>query len=235
MATMDDEQIRDAVRETEILRAPKQSLYAFGATSLYYYLVTEPVYAEPALNNRETVIREGTVIAQKPQIVTPYYLSRLEGFSPEAKRYFESLLQEHGTPSAGLLYTYKNEPKELSIASDSMLQVVARLNADIDRRGDPLASIIKGKDELWDVSLLKFIYEVTRSSLPDNVRQMGRRGLLNMDADGIPDDARVRIEELFRRVATGESQPGELKNELDRWGLFEGYQDRFFNLFKMRH
>jgi hypothetical protein len=178
------------------------------------------------------VIREGTVIAQRPKIVTPYYLSRLEGFSPEAKRYFDSLLQEHGANAAGLLYTYKNEPKELSIVSDSLTQVVARLNTEIDQRGDPLTSIIKGKDELWDVSLLKFIYEVTRTSLPDNVRQLGSR--MNIDVDGIPDDARVRIEELFRLVEKGESAPGELKNELDRWGLFEAYQDRFFSLFKKR-
>ena len=231
---IDDEQIRDAVRQTEILRVPKQSLYAFGITSLYYYLVTVPVYAEPTSKNQETVIREGTVIAQKPKIVTPYYLSRLEGFSPEAKRYFESLPQEHGSTNAtGLLYTYKNEPKELNIVSDSLAAVVAKLNAEIDQRGDPLTSIIKGRDELWDVSLLKFIYEVTRSSLPDNVRQLGQQGLMTIDADGIPAATRLRIEELFRRVAKGESAPEELKDELDHWGLFEGYEDRFFNLFKM--
>jgi hypothetical protein len=110
---------------------------------------------------------------------------------------------------------------------------VAKLNAEIDQRGDPLTSIIKGRDELWDVSLLKFIYEVTRSSLPDNVRQLGQQGLMNIDADGIPAATRLRIEELFRRVAKGESAPEELKDELDHWGLFEGYEDRFFNLFKM--
>ena len=230
----DDERIREAVEQTEILRSPKQSLYSFGVTSLNYYLVTEPVYAEPSGKSQETVIREGKVIAEKPKIVTPYYLSRLEGFSPDAKKYFESLLQERGTNTAGLLYAYKNEPKELNIVSDSLLQVVEKLNADIDRRGDPLTSIIKGKDELWDVSLLKFIYEVTRTSLPDNVRQLGSRGLLNMDSEGIPADARMRIEELFLRVSAGESQPGDLKTELDRWGLFAEYEDRFFSLFKSR-
>ena len=235
MAAMDDERIRDAVSQTEILRAPKQSLYAFGVTSLYYYLLTEPVYAKPSGETRETVIREGKVIAERPKIVTPYYLSRLEGFSPEARKYFDSLLQEKGANVSGLLYTYKNEPKELNIVSDSLGMVVDRLNAEIDQRGDPLTSIIKGKDELWDVSLMKFIYEVTRNSLPDNVRQLNRRGLLNMDTEGITADARVRIEELFGRVARGESQPAELKDELDRWGLFREYEDRFFSLFKLRH
>lgn len=227
---MDDERIREAVRLTEILRAPKQSLYSFGTTNLYYYLVTEPVYSEKS-RPPETVIREGKVVAERPKIVTPLYLSRLEGFSPEARRYFESVLNEKGTAS-GLLYTYKNEPKELNIVSDPLSAAVAKLNEDLDRRGDPLVSIIKGMDELWDVSLMKFIYEVTRNSLPDNVRQMGRRGLLRMDSEGIPGDARVRIEDLFHQVSAGESEPGVLKAELDRWGLFPEYEDRFFSLFK---
>ncbi len=230
----DDERIRDAVRQTEVLRLPKQSLYTFGTTSIYYYLVTEPVYAELDQVNRETVIREGRVIAERPKIVTPYYLSRLEGFSLEARRYFEALLGEHGANISGLLYSYKNEPKGLNIVSAPLLAVVDRLNAEIDRRGDRLAAIIKGEDALWDVSLMKFIYEVTRHSIPDNLRQMEARGLLNMDVAGIPADARERIEELFRQTAKGEREPSELREELYRWGLFDDYQDRFFNLFKRR-
>ena len=230
----DDRRIRHAVRHTEILRAPKQSLYTFGMTSIYYYLVTEPVYAEVIKNSNETVVREGRVIAEKPRIVTPYYLTQIEGFSSEARGYFETLIRELGASIPGLFYTYKNEPKQLTIVSDNLPSVVEKLNAEIDQRNDPLAAIIKGEDALWDVSLMKFIYEVTRSSLQDNLRQMGGRGLLGIDPAGIPVDARVRIEELFQKVAQGEREPGELKDELGRWGLFEEYQDRFFNIFKKR-
>ncbi len=232
---IDDDRIKDAVKHTEILRAPKQSLYTFGTTNLYYYLVTEPAYSELIKGVSETVIREGRVIAERPKIVTPYYLSRLEGFSPEARRYFEALAEEYGERSIhGLFYTYKNEPKELTIVSDNLLSVVDRLNAEIDKRSDSLAAIIRGEDELWDVSLMKFIYEVTRSSVPDNLRQLGRRGLLNIGPDGTPLDARIRIDELFEKVARGEREPGELKDELDHWGLFEEYEDRFLNLFRKK-
>jgi len=229
---IDDERIREVVKHTEILRAPKQSLATFGTTNIYYYLVTEPVYSELIKNVTETVVREGRVIAEKPRIVTPYYLSRLEGFSSEARRYFEALIKAHGPNAPGLFYTYKNEPKELNIVSDNLLSVVDKLNAEIDKRGDPLTSIIKGEDEFWDVSLMKFIYEMTRSSLRNNLWQMGSRGLLDIDAGGIPVDARVRIDELFRKVSRGEAEPRELKTELDRWNLFEEYEDRFFAIFK---
>ena len=230
----DDERIRGAVRHTEILRPPKQTLATFGTTNIYYYLVTEPVYKELVKNVTETVVREGRVIAQRPKVVTPYYLSRLEGFSTEARRYFEMLIEKHGPNVAGLFYSYRNEPKELNIVSDSLLSVVAELITEIDKRGDPLTSIIKGEDELWDVSLMKFIAEITESSVSNNLRQMGARGLLNIDSRGIPVDARVKIEELFSKVTTGEIEPRELKDELDRWDLFQDYEDRFFTFFKKR-
>jgi len=231
---IDDDRIKYAVKHTEILRTPKQSLATFGTTNIYYYLVTEPAYSELVKNVTETVVREGRVIAERPRIVTPYYLSRLEGFSSEARGYFEALIRTHGPDAPGLFYTYKNEPKELTIVSDNLLSVVNKLNEEIDKRGDPLTSIIRGEDELWDVSLMKFIYEMTRSSLRNNLLQMGSRGLLDIDASGIPIDARVRIDELFRKVSKGEREPHELKAELDRWSLFEAYEDRFFNLFKKR-
>ncbi|MFC1904002.1 hypothetical protein ACFLXJ_00885 [Chloroflexota bacterium] len=228
----EDDRIEYAVRHTEILRLPKQSLSTFGATNLYYYLVTEPTYAELTRDVNETVVREGRVIAEKPKIVTPYYLSRLENFSSDARRYLDTLIKTHGADAPGLFYTYRNEPKGLNIVSDKWLAVVDKLNSEIDKRGDPLASIIKGEDELWDVSLLKFIYEVTRSSLQTNIRQMGARGLLDMDSSGVPADARIRIEELFDKVKKGERDAVELKSELDRWNLFAEYEDRFFAIFK---
>jgi hypothetical protein len=231
---LSDERIREAVRHTKILRPPKQSLATFGTTNIYYYLLTEPVYKDLVEDANETVIREGRVIAQRPKVVTPNYLSRLEGFSSEARRYFEMLTGKHGPNVAGLFYSYRNEPKELNIVSDGLLAVVDRLNTEIDKRGEPLTSIIKGEDELWDVSLMQFIYEITESSVQNNLRQMGARGLLNIDSSGIPADARVKIEELFRMAYAGECEPRELKDELDRWDLFEDYEDRFLALFKKR-
>ena len=231
---IDDERIREAVMKTEILRLPKQSLATFGTTSIYYYLVTEPAYSEIMKHVTETVVRGGRVIAERPRIVTPYYLSQLEGFSSDATRYFDMLLNTYSADAPGLFYTYRNEPKELNIVSDNIPSVVDKLNAEIDKRGDPLTTIIKGEDQLWDISLLRFIYEMTRSSVRNNLLQMGSRGLLNIDQRGIPVDARVRIEELFGKVLRGEAEPYDLKNELSRWGVFEEYEDRFFRLFQRK-
>jgi hypothetical protein len=230
----DSERVEEAARRTEILRHPRQHLDTFGITNIYYYLVTEPSYAEVTGASSETVVREGRVIAERPKIVTPYYLANLEGFSTDARRYFETLLRTHGADNPGLLYAYKNEPGGLNIVSDNWQAVVDRLNAEIDKKGDPLASIIRGQDDLWDVSLLKFIYEITSRSVPSNIAQLGSQGLLGMSHGGIPVGARHRIEEMFRQVAAGEVRPDELERELNQWGVFEEYQDRFFAVVRGR-
>lgn len=225
---IDNERIENAARHTEILRHPRQHLATFGVTNIYYYIVTEPIYSELVRDVSETVIREGRVIAERPKIVTPYYLTHLEGFSYDARQYFDMLLRMHGPDTPGLFYTYKNEPKGLNIVSDNWPLVVERLNKEIDEKGDPLASIIKGQDDLWDVSLLKFIYEITSRSVPNNIAQLGSRGLLGMSHGGVPVGARQKIEEMFQQVASGEIKAYDLERELNHWGVFEEYQDRFF-------
>lgn len=232
MENIDDEKIGYAIRHTEILRLPKQSLATFGTTNIGYYLVTKPVYAELTKDVNETVVREGRVIAERPRIVTPYYLSRLEGFSADAKRYFDALIKTQGPSVPGIFYTYRNEPKGLTIVAGDLMSVVDKINSEVDRRGDPLVTVIKGQDELWDISLMKFIYEITRSSIQDNLMQLRSRGLLDVDAGGVPIDARVKIEELFKKLSQGEIEPRELRDELERWDLFDEYQDRFFSIFR---
>ncbi|MFC1929889.1 hypothetical protein ACFLW6_03395 [Chloroflexota bacterium] len=231
---INEERIEQAARNTQVMRHPRQSLSTFGVTNVQYYMVTESSYSELTGGVTETVIREGRVVAQRPRIVTPYYLANLEGFSSDARKYFHMLVDKYGSDSPGLFYSYKNEPGSMNIVSDNWKAVIHRLNGEIDSKNDPLASIIKGEDDLWDVSLMRFIYELTRGSLQNNLRQLNARGLLSIDSAGVPMDARIRIEEMFQQVSRGERKPAELESELVRWNLFEEYQDRFFSIFRSR-
>jgi hypothetical protein len=228
----ESERIEHAVLHTEIVRHPRQNLATFGITNIYYYILSEPTYSEIAEVGNETVIREGRVIAERPRLVTPYYLTHLEGFSYDARQYFEKLMMMHGPNAPGLYYTYKNEPKGLNIVSDNMPAVIGRMNDDLDKKHDPLTAIIKGQDDMWDVSLLKFIYEITSRSVAGNVAQMGAAGMLGMSPGGLPVGARQIIEEMFAQAYRGEIKSHDLERELNRWGAFEEYQDRFFALVK---
>jgi hypothetical protein len=180
----DDEKLLRAISLTQVLRPPRQSLATFGITSIAYYLLTQPVYAEDT--PQETVVRRGMVVANRPRIVTPNYLSRVEGFSADARRYLSRLMAEHGPDAPGIYYTYRNEPGGLDIVSDNMAQVLEAVNKEIDTKQNPLAAIIRGEDELWDVSLMKFIFEVTNNSFGQNVSEMRSRGLLRVDESGVP-------------------------------------------------
>lgn len=221
-----DEKIEYAIKYTEVVRPPKQQLATFGATNIYYYLVTE-------LTEWVIVVREGRVIAARPKIVTPSYLVNLEGFSPQAKRFIE-MMAERYPHEPGIFYSYKNEPREMNIVSEPINAVIDKINQRIDDQRDPLSAIIKGVEELWDVSLLKFTYELTRNSLSRNVAELEKSGLLCTDAAGIPKDARNYIEELFEKTKRNPSWATELAAELKRWGLFDEYQDRFLSLFKKK-
>ncbi len=219
-----DDKIQYAIEHTEVVRPPKQNLSTFGTTNIYYYLVTE-------LMESANVVREGRVVAARPKIVTPAYLINLEGFSGQARRFIE-MMTEKSPHEAGIFYSYKNEPKEMNVVSEPMNEVVGKISQRIDSDGDPLTAIIKGVEEMWDVSLIKFTYELTNKSVYTNVTEMERRGLLRVDNEGIPADARNHIESLFEKTRRDPAYAPLLVTELKRWGLFHEYQDRFLNLFK---
>jgi hypothetical protein len=219
-----DDKIRYVVQHTELIRAPRQVLATFGSSTISYWVITE-------LMGNISVVRAGKVIAERPRIVTPSYLIRLEGFSGEARRYVEMLAKE-SPHEPGIFYRYKNEPKGMDVVSEPIGQVVKKLNEQLDERHDPLTVIIRAVEELWDVSVLVFVYQLTRSSIDANVVEFHRRGSLTIDSSGVPQDTRNYIEELFALSERNLSHAPKLVAELNRWGLFPEYEDRFFALFR---
>jgi hypothetical protein len=221
-----DDKIKYALEHTELVRAPQQKLSTFGSSVIDYYVVTELV-------GNLSVVRDGKVIAERPKIVTPAYLVNVEGFSEQARKYIAMMARERPYES-GIFYRYKNEPKGMNVVSEPLRQVINKLSSQIEEQNNPLSTIIKGVEELWDVSLLMFIYELTSKSAHTDMAEFSRRGFLEADASGVPQGAREYIEELFEKASTNLSRAPELAIELKRWGLFPEYQDRFFALFRRK-
>ena len=241
-----DEQIRKAFEYTKILKRPKQLISTFGSSNIHFYVLTEPVYSEFTKNKKETVVREGKVSWYQPKLFIPNYMFRLEGFSAEAKTAFEALANEY-PDLAGILYKFKvnKELDEMNFVSDTLLNVAENINQKIEKSGDSLSAIILGAAGLWDVSLSKFILDMmSRSAYLAQIPDFAQKGFIGLsntgqtviskDKNGIPIVAREEIEKLFSQVKSGELEPVRLKEELDKWGLFSQYQDRFFNLFKKK-
>jgi hypothetical protein len=241
-----DKRIQYAFENSEVLKWPKQLLSSFGSSEVHYHVLTEPVYQEFTKGVSETVVREGKVSWYRPQLLTPDYILRIEGFSDEARSAFSSLANEM-PDIASILYRFqfKREVDSMNFVSGSLESVADKVSRDIDKRGDNLSAVIKGVGDLWDISLSKFILDMmTRSARQSQFPELRKRGLISYnrfgqqvvskDNSGIPIVARREIEAMFEKVKNGEIEPKDLKGELDRWGLFEIYQDRFFDLFKRR-
>ena len=224
-----------AIEQTWVVRFPKQHLATFGATNIAYYVVTEPIYRELQPDKQEGVVRTGRVLAERPAVITPTYARSLEGFSAEAYEYLRHVAQTHGPNSPGILYQYKNEADKVDIVSGVASEIANRIGEDLDRRKEDLSVVMVGVDQLWDVALLKFIYEFTASSAIQNVQEFQARGLLEPQPHhgGVPRAAVQQIERLFQEIERG-ANPDILKRELDRWGLFDHYEDRFLGLFRHR-
>ena len=252
---------RRAIEQTRVIRFPRQRLATFGTTNISYYVVTEPIYQElepnkqegvvregrvvaqrPAVvtptfepNKQEGVVREGRVVAQRPAVVTPTFALNLQGFSPEAYEYLRETAREYGANSPGILYQYRNDFGKMDIVTGDAGEIARRISGDLDRRDENMSVVMVGVDELWDVALLKFMYEFTSSSVAGNVQEFQSRGMLEPQPSfgGVPGAAVQQIDRLFRDAERGGSVD-ELKRELDRWGLFDYYEDRFLALFRRR-
>ena len=221
------------MRNTEVVRPPKQSLATFGTTIIRYHMLSAPIYSEiEGLGGaEETVIRNGTVRANKPEVVTPYYLAHAEGFGDSAAEFLEEITRLYGPNSPGLMYEYQNEFGGTEIVSGNPDEVAKRVEARLDKEGRELEAVIKGVDDHWDLSLLKFIFDLTNQSVKSNVSDLNSRGLLDPQND-VPRAAHVRIEKMLAEAKRGERDPSEVHRELDRWGLFDQYEDRFLALFR---
>ncbi len=241
-----DKRIQYAFEHSEILKWPKQLLSSLGSSEIHYHVLTEPVYQEFTKGETETVVREGKVSWHRPQLLTPGYILRIDGFSDEAKNTFSALANEM-PDLASILYRFhfKREVDSMNFVSGNLESVAEKISKDIDKKGDNLSAIIKGVGDLWDISLSKFILDMmTRSARQSQFPELRKRGLISYnqfgqqvvsrDNQGIPLIAKKEIESMFAKVKNGDVEPKDLKYELDKWGLFEIYQDRFFDLFKRR-
>jgi len=243
-----EEKIRKAMEETSVILDPKELISSYSSTTVRYYMLTVPMYLdfEGRANDSETIIREGKITWQKPKLLTPSYMLRVEGFSDEARKAFEMIASEDND-LAMILYKLKlaKDAEKMDIVSESLNTVLDKIIDDINKRGEKHTAIVKGVDEFWDVSLSKFAQELMTKSayfsqLPDMMERndigMNSKGfpVVTRDSLGIPLAARKEIEILFKLFEKGEVKPSKLKGELDRWGVFEQYQDRFLRHFKKK-
>ena len=165
-----------AVENTKVILAPQGKIATFGSTSFRFYLISE-------LMDRvnEVRVRDGRIHADRPQILTPEYFSRLllEGFGEKAEKYAEQL-REQAQNLAILRYGFQFRKTDVTerMFRDPIEAVVARTRSEVEHLQEPLSAIIQGVDDAWEVCLLKFTVDLIEKSAGGNLGDFRRRGLI---------------------------------------------------------
>jgi hypothetical protein len=91
---------------------------------------------------------------------------------------------------------------------------------------------MKSVDNPWDVSLVKFFWMQVNVSAPVNVREFEAARIREFDAS-LGAGVRDEVEAAFAKAQNNPQLIKELGTFLKSKGLFERYQDRFFQLVRM--
>ena len=216
-----------AVHNTKIVRGPSRALETFGATRINYRHL-----AELPDDPRKIRIREGRLEAHKPAIITPeeYAESQMDGFGEEARKYLDFLKANRDNIRI-LQYGFQLRQEAFSeqVVTDTLDAVTARVVADVEATNDDFAAVIQGVDEPWDVSLVHFFWLHVNASAPVNVREFEAARMREME-DSTPRAVRDEVEAAFAKAQENPALVQELGALLQRKGVFDRYQDRFFRL-----
>ncbi len=207
-----------AVNNTEVLQLPNTTLDTFGTSMVNYHLITEVMDSTTKVR-----IREGKIEAYKPQIIMPpsFDASMLEGFGAEAEQY-AGWLRDHESELMFLKYGFAIKKSEVNdyIITDKLSNVVDRVKHQLVEEDDPMSALIVGVEEPWEVCLLKLMVEVIQLS--------SKKHMTDLRND--PDGRRHEIESAFLTASKDHTEVDKVAEVLQKHGLFEQYQDRFFSL-----
>jgi hypothetical protein len=172
--------IHYALETTRVLREPDTRIQTFGETRFEFQLISE-------LMDRagEVRIRTGEVEAQRPRILRPdaYRHIELDGFDPSARGKLDRLIEkfrDEGKDLAFLQYGFQFRRGEVheEIVHDTLDSVRERVLEDMRRSGNPSRAIIEGVDDAWEISILKFSFEMIMRSQEINAFDFKRRGMI---------------------------------------------------------
>ena len=104
----------------------------------------------------------------------------MEGFSPDARRFFEWLKSRGAAVGALLKYgfTFSRSTVHEEYLHEDIREVQDRIVRDSVSSGDCFKVVLSGVDDAWEFSLLYFMVEMIQRSHEINIFDFKRRGLL---------------------------------------------------------
>jgi len=168
-----EERFRSAWQAVRIERPVRYTLFTFGESELEYFLV------EDSEQPREPVsITRGEVRVTRPRIITP------ETDRPEFSGFFDdpefagmaSFLMARTAAFSNL--KLENQHGAAQIVSDSIDEVVHKLNRQLDDEDEDRVAILTAPQGLAGLAVLRYATERIMQSAPENIQELRERGFL---------------------------------------------------------
>ena len=165
---------RDAWDSVHIARPVEYTLFTFGESDLRYILVVDS-----ELPREPVSVTHGEVKIARPLIITA------ENASPDFQHFFEEGDQYEGmidflmTRSAAFRHLQlSNLHKRPELVSDSVEEVVGRLNKTLDNQEEDRVAILTAPYGLGGVAVLKYTADRVLQSAPGNIQELKEKGFL---------------------------------------------------------
>lgn len=163
-----------AVNKTEIHRGRLRHLYTFDSTSLpYIYL------AESVVNSGDVVVRQGSIVMERPFVFLPGNLPQLEGFEIEG-----SGLQFGNDAVATFLFMrgisfptmkYSNQTMKLDVIPGPLSKAVNRYKRELQMKEDVTTGLLVSLEDCWQFAVLIYAAAMAAKSIPEDIKNILRR------------------------------------------------------------
>lgn len=222
-----DDNIWYAVNQTRILFEPENTIETFGQTKIRYRIACE-------LEDNPNIckVHEGIIQTEKPIIIssTQYINQITEGFGEKAQEYAE-WLGKHGSLLKILQYGLQIRKEEISESEvNESLETLSPKLIDIAKKETMQSVVISGVENMWEVSLLKFMQSHIQRSAPVNFQTI--QAHQNNATTQIKRDQDKFIEDQFFDARGHKEKILDLGTQLQRLGRFNEFEDRFYALLR---
>ncbi len=159
-----------ALKETEIIRARVQALITTSATRVPYILLSES-----AINQGDTVVREGEVYVEKPSLIIPPFNPQFNGFElDEAEGFrqdsFINFLIVRGVTIPSL--RYDNRTHKLNVYEGRLSGAVQYYKELLQQKENVDTGLMVGPEDIWQFSLMIFICTQITRNINDDIRRL---------------------------------------------------------------
>ncbi|MFV0445096.1 MAG: hypothetical protein ACK5Q5_16090 [Planctomycetaceae bacterium] len=168
---------RAAWDSVHIVRPVQYTLFTFGESELQYILVVDS-----ELPRQPVSVTRGEIKITRPLIITP------NNASPEFQHFFEEgddyseMVDFLMTRSAAFRHLQlSNLQKRPELHSDSVDEVVSRLNRKLDDLDEDRVAVLTAPHGLGGVAVLKYAADRVMQSAPGNIQELREKGFLPED------------------------------------------------------